>query len=79
MYGDDSDEQEMEDILGPIIEEFSIKDDVNIKNFVVGQPPKNSISHSKKSKGQTPSKNDNQNYSYTNLKNNYLGRISSPV
>ena len=36
---------------------------------------------SKKNKtGQTPSKNDAQNnYSYSNLKNNYLGRISSPV
>ena len=32
MYGDDSD-QEPEDILGPIIEEFSIKEDVNLKSF----------------------------------------------
>ena len=38
MYGDDSDDPDMEDILGPIIEEFSIKDDVNIKGFEVGQP-----------------------------------------
>jgi len=28
MYGDDSDEEE--DILGPIIDEFSIKADVNL-------------------------------------------------
>ena len=34
MYGDDSDEElEVEDILGPIIEEFSIKADVNLNNF----------------------------------------------
>ena len=37
MYGDDSDDPDMEDILGPIIEEFSIKDDVNIKSFEIGQ------------------------------------------
>lgn len=35
MYGDDSDEAEVEDILGPIIDEFSIKDDVNIQNFKI--------------------------------------------
>ena len=80
MYGDDSDDPDMEDILGPIIEEFSIKDDVNIKGFEMGQPAaKTNAQQSKKQKGQTPSKNDVQNYSYTNLKNNYLGRISSPV
>lgn len=38
MYGDDSSEPDMEDILGPIIEEFSIKDDVNIKVFENGKP-----------------------------------------
>lgn len=37
MYGDDSDDPDMEDILGPIIEEFSIKEDVNIKGFEIGQ------------------------------------------
>ena len=81
MYGDDSDDPDMEDILGPIIEEFSIKDDVNIKGFEVGQPVTKSttVQQTKKQKGQTPSKNDIQNYSYTNLKNNYLGRIQSPV
>ena len=44
MYGDDSD-PEMEDILGPIIDEFSIKKDVNLKKLEVasaGQQPNNS-------------------------------------
>ena len=40
MYGDDSDEEE--DILGPIIDEFSIKADVNLQNFVI-QPPQTAI------------------------------------
>ena len=34
MYGDDY-ENEAEDILGSIIEEFSIKEDVNLKNFKI--------------------------------------------
>ena len=55
MYGDDSDgEPDAEDILGPIIEEFSIKEDVNIKNFeVIQQPPKSAPSsqQTKKLKG----------------------------
>ena len=51
MYGDDSDDPEIEDILGPIIDEFSIKDDVNIKNFEVAQPPKSAASQTKKLKG----------------------------
>lgn len=35
MYGDDSDENDSDDILGPIIDEFSIKEDVNVQNFMV--------------------------------------------
>ena len=38
MYGDDSDDPDMEDILGPIIDEFSIKEDVNLKNISLDQP-----------------------------------------
>lgn len=40
MYGDDSEELDQEDILGPIIDEFSIKEDVNLKNFNPMAPPK---------------------------------------
>ena len=40
MYGDDSDEEE--DILAPIIDEFSIKADVNLQDFVI-QPPQTAI------------------------------------
>ena len=42
MYGDDSDDPEQDDILGPIIDEFSIKEDVNLKNFEI-VPPLSSI------------------------------------
>jgi len=35
MYGDDSDDNDSDDILGPIIDEFSIKEDVNVQNFMV--------------------------------------------
>ena len=37
MYGEDSD-PEMEDILGPIIDEFSIKKDVNLKKIEIVAP-----------------------------------------
>jgi len=76
MYGEDSD-PDMEDILGPIIEEFSIKSDVVISAIsVVEQPAAPGKASSKSKKGPVPSKQD---FSYNNLKNNYLGRIQSPV
>lgn len=39
MYGDDSSDLDINDILDPIIEEFSIKADVNLRsNFGVDAP-----------------------------------------
>ena len=34
MYGDDSSELDIDDILNPIIEEFSIKADITLKKVV---------------------------------------------
>jgi hypothetical protein len=49
MYGDDS-ENDAEDILGPIIEEFSIKEDVNLKNFKIVQASNTATSLKNKKK-----------------------------
>lgn len=75
MYGDDSSEMDINDILDPIIEEFSIKLDVNLKNM---DPP---VINSKKQATKVGKKtlNKEELSSYSNLKNNYLGRISSPM
>ena len=78
MYGDDSDENDSDDILGPIIDEFSIKEDVNVQNFMVEQPAsgKGTTKNGKKA----PTATQKQEFtSYSNLKNNYLGRIQSPL
>ena len=40
MYGDDSSELDIDDILNPIIEEFSIKADITFKKVV--EPPASS-------------------------------------
>ena len=82
MYGEDSD-PEMEDILGPIIDEFSIKKDVNLKKIEVVVPQQASKAKKKANVGAQAAGQSQpteiQSFSYSNLKNNYLGRIQSPV
>ena len=75
MYGDDSSDLDVSDILDPIIEEFSIKMDVNLKT-----DPLMTVRNSKNGKKNTVAAGNKEELtSYSNLKNNYLGRISSPV
>ena len=75
MYGDDSSDLDVSDILDPIIEEFSIKMDVNLKT-----DPLMTVRNSKNGKKTTVAAGNKEELtSYSNLKNNYLGRISSPV
>ena len=80
MYGDDSSELDIDDILNPIIEEFSIKADITLKK--VAEPAthgRGPIKMNKKGANQQPAqKQDFSASNYSNLKNNYLGRISSP-
>lgn len=76
MYGDDDlDEQ---DILEPIIEEFSIKEDVNLHKIPAPVMQQQASQKGAKKPGVTK-KVDQQQFSYVNLKNNYLVRIQSPV
>mmetsp|Transcript_46995 Transcript_46995/g.62213 ORF Transcript_46995/g.62213 Transcript_46995/m.62213 type:complete len:218 (-) Transcript_46995:2221-2874(-) len=76
MYGEDSD-LDIEDILNPIIEEFSIKADISVKREE--EPVAPVRTSSKALKKGTQSGGTKQEFgSYSHLKNNYLGRISSP-
>ena len=80
MYGDDSSDLDISDILDPIIEEFSIKMDVNLNTdplTSVGDPRTGKKSTMRS--GNKESAKMEELTSYSNLKNNYLGRLSSPI
>lgn len=78
MYGDDSSDLDINDILDPIIEEFSIKIDVNLKSSFSADAPM-SMARNSMQKIVKKSGTKEELTSYSNLKNNYLGRISSPM
>ena len=77
LYGED--EMDINDILDPIIDEFSIKEDCQIKKAKPAKVQQRKVGGQTMSQQQFPTNNNMPSFSYKNLKNNYLGRISSPT